>query len=247
MSIPSLMEILDIARSSMFSRIQDLDLVSHNLANINTPGFKSSRSVFQENIDGDSFAGVMLKTTQRDLNQGQLHQTNNPLDLAVSGEGWFSVELADGRIGYTRDGQFRVDSEGSIVNLNGYRLVWNGTIPEDADGIAINPDGTVIGSVEGVWDEVGQINLTRFSNPQTLLSYGQGLWVTDETSAEPQDGIPGDEGFGNILGFSVEQSNVDIAEQMTRMVILQRDFDMSVRAFQQTDGMIGLAIRMRRG
>jgi flagellar basal-body rod protein FlgG len=243
----SLTQILHITRSGMLARLLDLDVVSHNLANINTTAFKSSRTNFQELLNQGGYGGVQLRATQTLLTQGSLRQTGNPLDLAIEGEGYFMVTLPDGRTAYTRDGEFTLDANLQIVNASGMRLVWNGQIPPGASQVNVFPDGTVMVWQGTQWVRAGQIQLARFANPNGLLSYGSNLWLESQVSGAAQVGTATTQGYGLIRSGALEQSNVNLANEMAQMVTLQRSFEMSLRAFQQTDQMIAQAIHLRRG
>ncbi len=239
-------QILNISRCGMMARMNDLDLVSHNLANINTTGFKTSRSNFQEMLNQRLYNGVQLRTTQHFMDQGAFKQTAHPLDLSINGEGFFSITLPDGRVAYTRDGEFNLDASRRLVNTNGYPLIWDGTIPDDAEEINIEADGTVMVMQNGTWNQAGTIQLARFPNANGLQGYGDNLWVETESSGAAILGAPKSEGYGEILNHTLEQSNVNIANEMTQMILLQRSFDLSLRTFQTTDRMLEQAIQMRR-
>jgi flagellar basal-body rod protein FlgG len=180
------------------------------------------------------------------MDQGSLRQTGNPLDLAVNGEGFFALTLPDGRTAYTRDGQFSLDANRQIVSASGFPLAWEGEIPEDARDISVNPDGRVMVKQGDAWNQAGTIQLSRFDNPSGMLSYGSNLWLETEVSGQAQAGAPDAEGFGQLVGSSLELSNVNIANEMTQLVALQRSFEMSLRTFQQTDTMLSQVIHMRR-
>lgn len=242
----SLTQILNVARSGMLARLTDLDLVSNNLANINTPGFKSSRSNFQELLNAARYNGVQIRSTQRFMDPGQINRTSNPLDLAITGDGFFAVTLPDGRTAYTRDGHFTLDSQLRIVSSDGYPLVWQGQVPQDASDVNVFPDGTVMALQGETWNEIGRIQVSRFPNPTALEGYGQNLWLETTISGAAQAGDPGSEGYGQLMSSALEGSNVNLANEMAQLVTLQRSFEMSLRTFQQTDQMISLAIHMRR-
>jgi flagellar basal-body rod protein FlgG len=236
----------------------NLDVVSHNLSNIQTAGFKRGRANFQELLraqqaegtvpaTGGMLSGTQIRATQYMMTQGALRQTGNDLDLAIEGDGFFSLTLPDGRTAFSRDGQFYLDVDRQIVSSGGYPLVWDGEIPEDAEELHVNPDGTVMALQDNNWSQIGTIELTRFANPSGLLSYGQNLWLETPISGEAQAGTPGEENMGRILGGAIEQANVNISEEMVQMITLQRSFEMSLRTFQQTDTMLAQAIHMRRG
>ena len=243
----SLLGALHISRHDMLSRLNDLDVTSNNLANVNTAGYKANRSNFQEMLNKKLEQGTRLVNTQSLQTQGSLKNSDNPLDWAIEGEGFFSVTLPNGDIGYTRDGEFALDAERKLVNANGYPLVLDGTIPEGATDIQIQPNGTVTAlDADGQSVDVGTIQLTRFPNPTGLTGYGDNIWLESDASGAAQTGAPGDENFGTVTSHKVEQANVDLAREMSHLMTLQRSFSMSLTAFQQTDSMISLAINLRK-
>lgn len=242
----SLYHILNISRQDMRARLQELDTTSNNLANVNTVGYKSTRINFQELLKQAQQDGVYLPSTELLTDQGTLRTTGNGLDLALTGTGYFQIRMADGQIGYSRDGQFHLDGSLNIVNSSGARLVWQGTIPAGAEEVEVQKDGKVMTRQGETWTQAGQIQLARFVNPSALLEKGQNLYLPNENSGSAQLGIPGSAPYGEIQAGALEQSNVDSARDMTEMMLLQRDFQISVRAFQQTDTMISEAIQMRR-
>jgi len=243
----SLLGALHISRHDMLSRLNDLDVTSNNLANVNTAGYKANRSNFQEMLNQKLEEGTRLVNTQSLQTQGSLRDSDNPLDWAIQGEGFFSVTLPNGDVGYTRDGQFGLDAERKLVNENGYPLVWEGEIPEGVTDIQIQSDGTVTAlDADGQSVDVGTVQLTRFSNPTGLTGYGDNVWLESDSSGAAQTGAPGDENFGIVTSHKVEQSNVDLAREMSHLMTLQRSFSMSLTAFQQTDSMISQAINLRK-
>lgn len=254
MITPSITQILHVARSGMLTNLLDLDVVSNNLANINTNGFKTNRSNFQEMLENARYNGVQLRATQLLMDQGAIKQTGNPLDLAVNGTGFFAVRLAPGTAGgatggdiaYTRDGEFKLDENRTIVNASGNPLVWNGSVPADATEISVFPDGRVMALQGSAWNQIGTIQLYRFPNTGGLKSLGSNLWLQTEVSGAATAGAASSQGYGQIVGRALEQSNVNIANEVTQMVTLQRSFEMAMRSFQQTDTMLSQAIQMRR-
>jgi len=242
----SLTQILNVARSGMMARLTDLDLVSNNLANINTNGYKASRSNFQELLNERRLSGVQIRSTQQFMDPGQIKNTGNPLDLAIAGNGFFALTLPDGRTAYTRDGQFELDAQRRIVSSSGYPLVWQGQIPQDATDISVFPDGTVRVLQGETWNEAGRIQISRFPNATALQGYGQNLWLETPASGAAQAGAPGSEGYGQLMSRALEGSNVNIANEMSQLVTLQRSFQMSLRTFQTTDTMLSQAIHLRR-
>jgi flagellar basal-body rod protein FlgG len=242
----SLFHILNISRQDMLGSLNDLDVTSNNLANVNTAGFKSSRANFQELLDKASQNGSHLSATQVLTSEGSIRETDRTLDWAVQGEGYFAMKLPGGETGYTRDGQFDLDSQRQLVNSSGLLLNWEGQVPEGTEDVSVQPDGTVLGLQGGNWDKIGTVQLTRFPNPSGLHENGQNIWMETEASGKAETKAPGTAGFGWIQAQSVEQSNVDLSNEMTHMMTLQRAFQMSVRTFQQTDQMITQAIHMRK-
>jgi len=243
----SLLSTLHISRHDMLSRLNDLDVTSSNLSNVNTAGYKANRSNFQEMLNQKLEQGTRLAGTQSLHIQGSLRDSDNPLDWAIQGEGFFSVTLPNGDTGYTRDGQFRLDAERKLVNANGYPLVWEGEIAEGVTDIQLRSDGTVTGlDAEGQSVDLGTVQLTRFPNPTGLTGYGDNIWLESDASGAAQAGAPGEENFGLITSHKVEQSNVDLARELSHLMTLQRSFSMSLTAFQQTDAMISLAINLRK-
>ncbi len=242
----SVFHILNISRQDMLARLTDLDIISNNLANVNTTGFKASRANFQELLKDGQLSGVHLTSTQTLSDQGSLIPTQNALDLAISGEGFFAVQMADGRTGYTRAGEFSQDANGAIITSGGQKLIWQGQIPAEAEEIQVTGDGTVLTRTGSTWTSAGSIQLTRFANPTGLQACGGNLWLETESSGVPMAGAPGSLNFGTINSHAIEKSNVNMADEMTRLVSLQRAFQITTRTFQQTDQMIDEAIHIRR-
>lgn len=243
----SLFHTLNISRQDIMSRLSDLDVTSNNLANINTAGYKATRSNFQELLNERMNEGSLMRNTQALTGQGSLTDSTNPLDWAIQGEGYFGVTLPDGTVGYTRDGRFGLDADLNLVNASGYPLVWDGTITDGMTNISISAEGVVTATDEtGANVEVGTVQLTRFPNPSGLTGRGDNIWVESDISGAAITGAAGAENFGTISGYRVEQSNVNIAQEMTHMIVLQRSFSMSIKAFQQTDLMISQAINIRK-
>jgi flagellar basal-body rod protein FlgG len=243
----SLFSTLNISSQDILNRLRDLDVTSNNIANVNTSGFKANRSNFQEMLADQLKEGTRVVNTQLMLNQGSLVDSSNPLDWAIQGEGFFSVTLPNGDTGYTRDGEFRLDAERNLVNANGYALVWDGEVPDDAVDISISPDGTINArNAAGEITDIGNIELTRFPNPTGLTGYGDNIWLESDASGAAQVGAPGEEGFGIVASHKLEQSNVSLGRELSRLTTLQRSFSMSMSALQQTDSMISMAINLRK-
>jgi flagellar basal-body rod protein FlgG len=243
----SLFHTLNISRQDILNRMLDVDVTSSNLANVNTAGCKAVRSNFQEMLNKQLKEGVQVRATQTMPMQGTLRTTTNSLDWAIQGDGFFSVTLPDGTLGYTRDGQFTLDAERNLVNANGYPLVWDGTIAEGMTNISVTSTGAITATdKDGKTADVGTVQLTRFPNPSGLTDNGNNILLESDSSGAAQTGEPGAENFGTLSGYRVENSNVDLATEMTRLMNLQRNISMSVRAFQQTDTMISQAINLRK-
>lgn len=244
---PSLFDSLNISRLGMLNRLTQLDGVSNNLSNINTAGYKAVRLNFQELLDAQVSEGGKLVASQVITQQGAVQTTQNPLDWAIEGDGYFPLRLPGGGTGYTRDGQFTRDASGDLVSSSGYLLDWQGELPEDTQDISVQQDGSVqVLRQNGETVTAGTLELARFTNPSALINAGSNVFLESLDSGAAQRGAPGTENFGVVHTSTVEQSNTDISAEMTNMVVLQRAFQMSTRAFQQTDTMIGLAIHMRK-
>jgi len=245
----------------------NIDIISNNLANVNTVGFKKSRAQFQDLLyqtiraAGSTTAqgnmnpaglqvghGVRLISSSKSYGQGDIMQTGNALDLMIEGDGFFQVMLPDGTIGYTRDGNFKVDGEGRIVNNDGYVLQPEIWVPENATEIIIGTDGTVsvrLAGQENI-EEIGQIELARFLNPEGLVNIGRNIVRPSNASGEPQYGTAGLDGFGQIAQGFLEMSNVKVVEEMVNMIVAQRAYEVNSKAIQAADEMLQTANNLRR-
>jgi flagellar basal-body rod protein FlgG len=243
---PSFNQIIGIARSGMQSRMLDLDSISNNLSNIHTTGYKGARLNFQEMLKDKALSGVQPVSSQISHLQGHLETTGNVLDLAVEGAGFFALKLPGGKTGYTRDGNFSLDGSGKIVNADGIPLVWSGTtIPEDAEGIKVLTDGSVMMKSGSEWTELGKISLTTFPNASGLTTDGGNIFMESDVSGKARVGAAATDGFGLIHGYSLERSNINLSNEFARMVRTQRAFETAVTALKKTDEMISLAINIR--
>lgn len=236
-----------LATNGMKSRQMDMDSISNNLANIHTPGYKQSRLNFTELLNEKEIRGTESTCSQVGTSQGSLTITGNSMDWAIEGAGFFPIKLPDGTTGYTRDGTFSLDNSGGIVTTSGYKLDWSGTIPEDADKVEIEPDGTIKVQVEGEWSDAGSVKLAIFNNPTGLESAGSNIWKETNASGTVKTGAPGDEGFGLIHGYVIESSTVNISDEISHLIRTQRAFQSAARALTTTDEMVSQAIRMRQG
>ncbi len=239
----------------MLARQFDMDVIAENLANVNTAGYKPNRADFQELVVPDAsnnevnvpFRGASLSVTRLSVSPGALTPGLSPLELAIQGDGFFAIRTSDGGTAYTRDGRFSRDTDGNLVTNSGRRVVWQGNLPADAEALHVNPDGTVMAQRSGQWTQVGTIQVYRFANPSGLLNLGENLLGESPDSGAAQAGAPDANGYGKIISGAVESSAANLGEEMSDMVIAQRAYGMSLKAFQQADEMIGLAIHLRGG
>ncbi|MBX3317637.1 MAG: flagellar basal-body rod protein FlgG [Phycisphaeraceae bacterium] len=263
---------LQSASSGLSALNTQLDVIANNLANVNTVGFKSSRANFQdliyvermapgvENALGDQRPtglyvglGVRVSGTQLNFEQGAPLTTNEKKDLMIEGIGFFQVTVEDalGGIGYTRAGNFAINSDGELVLANdvGRRLEPSITIPEDATDIQVTNDGRVLvlqpGEVEPT--EVGQIQIAAFVNPQGLKQIGENLYVQTEASGDPIVGNPGDDNLGSIRQGLLESSNVDPTRELVELIRTQRAFEMNSQSIRAADDVLQQVAQLRRG
>ncbi len=244
---PSLFQVLNISSQDMNARLDDLANSGNSLSNINTTGYKSSRMNFQELLNEANRSGVKLSSSQLLMTQGKLRPTENPTDVAINGNGFFSVRLPNGDIGYTRDGSFILDENKQLLNTDGYKIIIQGAIPADAEEISIDQVGTITARVNDVWSEAGTIQLTRFTNPGGLTNIGNNILIESINSGKPQTGNAGSTDFGVLVPSTLENSNVNFADEITHLIVVQRSFQLASRAFQTTSEMIDGAIRLRKG
>ena len=255
------------ASSGMNTQQTNIDIIANNLANVNTTGFKKARAQFQDllyqtlreagsvtaqgNMNPTGLQvghGARLVSTSKSYAQGDLVQTDNALDLVIEGDGFFQLLLPDGSIGYTRDGSFKLDGEGRIVNNEGYLLQPEIWVPEDATELIVSTDGTisVIYAGEDTPEEIGRIELVRFLNPAGLMNIGRNLVRYTAASGEPQYGTPGLDGFGSLTQGFLEMSNVKVVEEMVNMIVAQRAYEVNSKAIQAADEMLQTANNLRR-
>ncbi|ADL13694.1 flagellar basal-body rod protein FlgG [Acetohalobium arabaticum] len=255
------------AATGMKAQQLNIDTISNNLANVNTNGFKKSRVNFQDlmyqslreagtpNNQGSQVPagievghGVRPAATQKLFAQGSFQQTGNPLDMAIEGDGFFQVVRPNGQVGYTRDGSFKRDSNGRIVTSDGYPLASDITIPEDTTDVSITAEGRVMVKQPGNEEvtEVGQIELSRFSNPAGLKSIGRNLFAETPASGGPTVGVPAEDGFGTISQGYLEKGNVKVVEEMTNMIAAQRAYEVNSKAIKASDQMLQQANNLKR-
>jgi len=261
-----MMRALSIAGTGMAAQQLSIEVIANNLANISTAGFKKSTWEFQDlmyqtfKLAGTTTetgtlpvgmqigTGVKPVSAYRVFRQGEFQQTQNPLDWAIEGDGFFQVNLPDGSTAYTRAGTLQLDSEGRIVTADGYELAPGFSIPQNAKSIAVSTDGlvSVTTGASTTPTQIGTVELARFTNPAGLESLGKNLFRETAASGSPITGAPGSEGFGLIEQGSIEGSNVNIAEEMVNMIVAQRAYELNSKAIQISDEMMGIANNLKR-
>jgi flagellar basal-body rod protein FlgG len=255
------------AASGMQAQQLNIDVLSNNLANVNTTGFKRSRADFQDllyetlRLAGASSSsttevptGIQLghgtrpAAVQKIFMQGEYKQTKNELDIAIEGDGFFQITMPDGETAYSRAGAFKVDSEGRIVTSDGYLMEPEISVPDDSMEISIGTDGTV--SVQQAGEnqatEVGTIQLARFINPAGLNSIGRNLFLPTSASGDVITGTAGEDGFGTLAQRFLEMSNVSVVEEMVNLIAAQRAYEINSKSIQAADEMLQIANNLKR-
>lgn len=246
------------AATGMVAQQLNVDNIANNLANVNTTGFKTSKVEFQDILyqnlrkAGTSTAtgtstptnlavgyGTKAVATVRDFSVGDYQSTNNPMDMAISGHGFFQIEMPDGTTSYTRDGAFKISADGAIVTADGFYMTPEITIPEDATSVAISIDGEVSVMIAGSSDPqtVGTIELAKFLNPAGLSAVGHNLYTETPASGSPILGQPADDGFGKIDQGYLEMSNVRVVDEMVKMIVAQRSYELNSKVIQTGEQM----------
>jgi flagellar basal-body rod protein FlgG len=245
----------------------NIDVISNNLANVNTTGFKKSRAEFQDllyeslrpagaasSADTTIPTGVQLghgarpSAVEKMFSQGDFQNTESELDWAIEGDGFFQIELPNGDTSYSRCGEFKLDADGRIVNADGFLLVPQFTVPNDTVSITVGMDGTVsvIQADDPVPREIGTIQLARFVNPAGLRSLGKNLFVPTVGSGDEIVGTPGQDGFGTIAQGFLERSNVSVVDEMVNMITAQRAYETNSKVIQTADDMLQMANNLKR-
>ena len=253
--------------SGMIAQQTNLDVTTNNLANVNTTGFKRKRADFADllyqinrepgaPVEPESMVptgvqvglGTRVVGTTRYMTQGNLQVTDQPLDIAIEGDGFYQVLLPSGEIAYTRASKWSVDSEGQILNVDGLLMEPAITIPEDATEIMVSPEGLVTVRIAGQdeTEEVGQIELVRFVNPGGLRAMGKNLFLESPASGAPIPGFPGDEGLGQVHQGILEMSNVQVVDEMVAMIIAQRAYEANSKGVQTADELLRIANGLKR-
>jgi flagellar basal-body rod protein FlgG len=247
------------AASGMTAQQTQLDVISHNLANVSTTGFKRSTAVFEDlmyqNLRqvGANAAeqaelptglqvglGVRTVATSRDFTQGTPQQSGRSLDVAINGGGFFQVEMPDGSTGYTRDGSFQIDAQGRLVTSGGFPLTAGITVPAETESLTISSDGVVSAKLPGqtALQQLGQLELANFINAPGLEPLGQNLYRESVASGAPIASAPGATGTGYLMQGFTEGSNVNVVEELVQMIQTQRAYEMNSKAIQTSDQML---------
>jgi flagellar basal-body rod protein FlgG len=253
------MRSLYVAKTGLEAQQTQLDVVSNNLANVGTTGFKRSRAVFEDlmyqnlrQVGGQTSdqtrlpsglqvgTGVHVVATERIHSQGNMTKTDSPRDVAINGAGFFQVLMPDGTTSYTRDGSFQTDRDGQLVTASGFLIQPAITIPQNATSLTVGRDGMVsvtqAGSTARV--QVGQLQLATFLNPAGLQSMGENLYAETDSSGAPNQLNPGLEGAGTLSQGYVEASNVNVVEELVNMIATQRAYEINSKAVQTSDQML---------
>ncbi|CAM3729473.1 MULTISPECIES: flagellar basal-body rod protein FlgG [Xenorhabdus] len=248
-----------IAKTGLDAQQTNMDVISNNLANVNTNGFKRQRAVFEDLLyqterqpgamsseQTNLPSGLQIGTgarpvaTERLHSQGNLAQTNSSQDVAIKGQGFFQIQLPDGTSGYTRDGSFQKDQNGQLVTAGGFQVVPAIIIPDNATKLNIGRDGIVSVNVQGqnAPQQIGQLTLTTFINEGGLESIGENLYLETNSSGVPVENAPGINGAGVLYQGYVETSNVNVAEELVNMIQVQRAYEINSKAVSTSDQML---------
>jgi len=254
------------AATGMNSMQHQIDVTSNNIANVNTTGFKQDRAEFQDlmyetlnytagqtslttrNPTGiDTGLGVRISGIQKNFSEGDLKLTSNTLDLAIEGDGFFQITLPNGETAYTRNGAFKLNSEGTIVNGNGYELTPQIVVPETVTDVTIGTDGIVSATnpTTGVSEELGQIEIADFINPSGLAPLGESLYMESDASGAVQTGNPTTDQLGSLRQGMIELSNVALVNEMVDLITAQRAYEANSKAITTTDSMLDTVNRLK--
>ncbi len=246
-----------VAKSGLDAQQTRMAVISNNLANVNTTGFKRGRAVFEDlmyqnirQVGGQSTQNTQLPTglqlgtgvrtvsTEKLHTQGNVQPTENALDVAINGRGFLQILMPNGETNYTRDGSFKLDSTGQLVTSGGLTLNPAITVPADAESLTIGKDGTVSATVAGVSQQLGQLQTANFINPTGLEAVGENLYRESTSSGAPIVGTPGEGEFGALIQNALETSNVNVVEELVNMIETQRAYEMNSKAISTTDQML---------
>jgi flagellar basal-body rod protein FlgG len=247
------------AKTGLDAQQTRMSVTANNLANVSTTGFKKGRAAFEDLLyqnvtqvgsstsqDTQSPTGLSLGTgvrivsTEKSYTQGSLNQTENALDVAIEGHGFFQIQMPDGTLAYTRDGDFEISSQGQLVTSSGYIVQPGINIPQGAQSISIGADGVVSAQIAGqsAPTQVGSLQIFDFINPAGLQPRGQNLLMESAASGPAQGGTPGLNGLGTLQQGALEASNVNVVEELVNMIETQRAYEMNSKAIQTTDQML---------
>jgi flagellar basal-body rod protein FlgG len=248
-----------VSKTGLSAQDTQLRTISNNLANVSTIGYKKERAIFQDllyqqvrqpgaqsSLNTQLPSGLQLGTgvrtvaTQKMHTASSLQTTEQPLDMAIDGRGFFQIQMPDGTLGYSRNGQFQVNGEGQIVTATGFLMEPEIQIPEDAQSVNISRDGIVSVQLPGdvLEEEIGQITVADFINPTGLRSIGGNLFQETAASGAPIVGVPGDDGLGVTEQGTLENSNVNAVEELVNMISTQRAYEMNSKVVSAADGML---------
>lgn len=254
------------AASGMNAMQHQIDVTSNNIANVNTTGFKKDRAEFQDliyetlnytagqttqttlNPTGiDVGLGVRISNIQKEFTEGDLKMTGNPLDIAIVGKGFFEITMPNGEIAYSRNGNFKLNEDGTIVNGNGYPLEPEIVVPENVKDLTIGIDGLVTAKDPQTGDtiELGQIVLADFINPAGLSPLGDSLYMQSEASGDVIEGEPTTEQFGSLRQGMLESSNVKLVNEMVDLITAQRAYEANSKAITTADNMLDIVNRLK--
>src|SRR6185437_3025797 len=261
------MQALFIASTGMAAQEQNVNVISNNIANMRTTGYKRQRAEFQDLLyqeyrragttTSDSGtqlpvgieigSGVRIAATPRVMSQGNVVASDKDLDMAVQGEGYFIVNLPNGQTAYTRDGSFERDGTGKLVTVDGYEVQPGITIPDNANSITISPDGIVSAMVgtDTSPTQLGQLQLARFVNKGGLESIGNNMFAETAASGPAQVGVPNADGTGNIMQSYLEDANVNAVTEISELIAAQRAYEMNARVVTGADEMLSTTTQMR--
>jgi flagellar basal-body rod protein FlgG len=254
-----MMRALNTAASGMAAQQTSVDVIAHNLANVNTTGFRKNRAEFEDLIyqtirtpggttgEGQKLPtgiqigeGVRIVSTTQMHMQGSLLQSGNPLDVAIEGSGFFQITRPGGELAYSRAGNFKTDAEGRLVTVDGYQVEPAITLPSNATSVTISPNGTISVTTPGsnTTQDVGQLTLAGFVNPAGLLEIGRNMFVPTDASGQPITAQPGTEGLGTLAQGFLEGSNVEVVNEMIDLIASQRAYEVNQKVITAADEML---------
>ena len=257
---------LHVARTGLDAQNARMRVIANNLANVNTTGFKRSRPQFEDllyqTVQGQAVLGgpeaqtipaiqvgrgTRVSAVMRNHEQGSLEQTGRPLDLAIEGEGFFQVQLPNGELAYTRAGNFSISDQGTLVTPGGYSVAPGIKVPAEAGEVSVSRTGIVsVKGADGEDEEIGRLELARFTNPAGLLAMGENLYSRTAASGEPVVGMAQEDGLGAIQQGSLEGSNVEIVTEMVDMITSMRAYEINSKAIKNAEEMMTVATQMVR-